>query len=157
MRMSKPAFLNPEDSPILSPADWEEWLPKNRSSGFRAQLIMSELGVRVFTQDGLDWTDSCSPIAEAALELPCRAALIDGEIIVEDEPDRADDYDSSSAATPHGTMFNAFDLLYLDGVDMRGLPLQKRREALQSLIGEDEPTVAIQFGERYALAPGHAW
>ena len=87
-------------------------------------------------------------MVEAAAKLSCHAALIDGEIIVQDE-NGISDFDALRSAihkAPHRIVFFAFDLLHLDGQDLRRTPLMERRAALRKLI-EPDPRSPIQFSD----------
>ena len=78
----------------------------------------------------------------------CRAALIDGEVIVQDE-NGISDFDALRSAihkAPHRIVFFAFDLLHLDGQDLRRTPLIERRAALRKLI---EPDLRSRFSSPY--------
>jgi DNA invertase Pin-like site-specific DNA recombinase len=75
-------------------------------------------------------------VVEACTRLPCKAAITDGEIIVQDEKGMSD-FDALRSAihkAPHRIVFFAFDLLHLDGQDLRRSPLLERRAALRKLI-----------------------
>ena len=86
-------------------------------------------------------------IAAEAMLLPCKAAIIDGEIILAD-PAGASDFAGLQAVLanhPEWLTFVAFDLLHLDGMDFRHLTLVDRRERLHQLI--DQGTPRIQFSQ----------
>ena len=77
-----------------------------------------------------------------------KAALIDGEVVVQDE-NGISDFDALRSAihkAPHRIVFFAFDLLHLDGQDLRRTPLMERRSALRRLI-EPDPRSPIQFSD----------
>ena len=85
---------------------------------------------------------------EAASKLPCQTALLDGEIIVQDE-NGISDFDALRSAihkAPHRIVFFAFDLLHLDGQDLRRTTLMEQRTALRELI-EPDPRSPIQFSD----------
>ena len=106
--------------------------------------------VRAFTRNGHDWTDRYPGIAACAARLGCRSAILDGEVIVQDARG-ASDFDGLQHALkhrPHSLIFYAFDLLRLDGNDLRALPLTDRRAKLKKLIGA-EVTGALQFSEEF--------
>jgi bifunctional non-homologous end joining protein LigD len=87
-------------------------------------------------------------VVDACAKLPCHAALIDGEIIVQDE-NGISDFDALRSAVhkaPHRIVFFAFDLLHLDGQDLRRTPLIERRAALRKLI-EPDPRSPIHFSD----------
>jgi bifunctional non-homologous end joining protein LigD len=77
-----PAFLAPQ-VPILSaqPPTGPGWIDEIKHDGF----CISGKDARAFTRSGLDWSDKYQRVIEACRKLRCRSALIDGEIIVQDE------------------------------------------------------------------------
>ncbi|MER9242615.1 ATP-dependent DNA ligase [Mesorhizobium sp. M0633] len=102
--------------------------------------------MRIFTRRGLDWTSKYRDLAKAAAELELESAIIDGEIIVLDETGLSDFGALRKAITrrQHELYFVAFDLLHLNGHDLRDMPLEGRREILSELIAEGQ---RIQFSE----------
>jgi bifunctional non-homologous end joining protein LigD len=96
---------------------------------------------RLSTRTGCDYTKPMAPIAVALGELPCREAIIDGEVAVPDEHGVTRVGDVRSALQqPERLAYFAFDLLWLDGEDLRGLPLLGRKKQLELLMsGGDDP------------------
>jgi bifunctional non-homologous end joining protein LigD len=91
----------------------------------------------MLTRRGLDWTDKFAPIAAAHAGLKARAAYIDGEIVVVDEggvTDFAGLQEALSEGQADRLAYYAFDLLHLDGKDLRDLPLVDRKAALLRLL-----------------------
>ena len=87
-------------------------------------------------------------MVDAVAELPCKAALIDGEVVVQDE-NGISDFEALRSAihkASHRLVFFAFYLLHLDGQDLRRTPLIERRAALRRLI-EPDPRSPIQFSD----------
>ncbi|RYG17033.1 hypothetical protein EON82_24335, partial [bacterium] len=139
-------------SPLLptlvdSPPPGDKWTHEIKYDGYRTQIHVREADVRAFTRNGHDWTDSYGPIVRSAKDLPCEAAIIDGEVIIQDETGRSDFQGLRAAIkeAPHRLVFMAFDLLELDGQDVRRKTLERRRELLAKLIGPNEPSNPIQF------------
>src|SRR5688500_2168845 len=100
-------------------------------------LRLSRGQAQAFTRNGYDWSDKYQRVIEACRKLRCRSALIDGEIIVQDEKG-VSDFGALGAAIqrePHRLVMFAFDLLFIDGADLRRLPLIERRDKLRQLIG----------------------
>ena len=100
---------------------------------------------RVFTRNGYDWSDRYPSIVRAAANLRCQSAIIDGEAIV------ASDFEALSSAMrrqPHSIILYAFDLLHLDGRDLRQQALIERRASLKTLLGTDERS-RIQFSDEF--------
>ena len=89
-------------------------------------------------------------VTDACRRLRCRSALIDGEIIAQDK-NGVSDFAALRAAInrePHRLVLFAFDLLFLEGADLRREPLWHRRDKLRELIRPD-PRAALQFSDQY--------
>jgi ATP-dependent DNA ligase len=92
--------------------------------------------VKVWSRRAADFTDRFSRIAEAVRGLPVDEAMIDGEAVVFQDDGRSD---FRALLTKRGweqAALVAFDLLRLDGEDLRQRPLEKRREALMWLVAK---------------------
>src|SRR5262249_29571167 len=81
------------------------------------------------TRNGNDWTRVYKRVVDACTRLAFETALIDGEMVVQDEHGITDFHALRSAiyTAPHRIVFFAFDLLHLDGQDLRGQHLMERR------------------------------
>jgi bifunctional non-homologous end joining protein LigD len=113
------------------------WAFEVKHDGFRFIARRDGDRVRVFSRHGKDWTDKVPAIAEAMLALPVRAATIDGEGVVCNERGVSDFDKLRSAVSRRGSraaFLFAFDLLELDGRDLRREPWTVRRETLASLL-----------------------
>src|SRR5205823_2610672 len=86
-------------------------------------------------------------------QLPARQALIDGELVVENEAG-ASDFAALQAALSEGRtdrfVFHAFDLLYAEGYDLRGAALLDRKAALQALLAGRDPNGLLRLSEHFA-------
>jgi bifunctional non-homologous end joining protein LigD len=109
---------------------------KGRATGFRF-VVQKHDARRLLTRSGLDWTAKFGPVAEALNQLRLPAALIDGELVVEDESGRSD-FSTLQADLKGGRtdrmVFHAFDLLHLDGYDLRGASLLDRKALLAAAL-----------------------
>jgi DNA ligase D-like protein (predicted ligase) len=147
-RSTSLAFL-PYQLPTLTstPPAGDGWLNEIKQDGYRTQLIVDDGNARAFSRSGYDWSKKYSGLVAAAVGLPVRSAIIDGEAVVQDEQGLSDFHALRAAlsAEPHRITFYAFDLLHLDSVDFRRQPLIERRARLQELISGADP--AIQFSE----------
>jgi DNA ligase D len=146
-----PKFIAPQ-VPILSvePPQGDGWIHEIKHDGFRTLLRIDGGDIRTFSRGGHDWSDKYGRIIEACSKLKCRSALIDGEVIVQDN-NGLSDFAALRAAiegAPHRLVMFAFDLLFLDGEDLRRLPLIERRERLGTLLPKD-PRRQIQFSDHY--------
>jgi bifunctional non-homologous end joining protein LigD len=126
-----------------------DWVHEIKFDGYRVQARLEDGKVKLLTRKGLDWTHKFPTIAAAVAELPADTALIDGEITVNDEHGVSgfsllqQALKDSDGDAMH---YYAFDLLHLNGTDMRPLPVRARKAALAGLIG-DASTGPIHLSE----------
>jgi bifunctional non-homologous end joining protein LigD len=132
------------------PPRGDHWRHEVKWDGYRVCVVIAAGRATVRTRRGHDWTDRFKPIAEVAAELFCRNAIIDGEVVVLDAKGRArlSALQTKLASGGKGSVLYAFDCLFLDGRDLRGLPLSERREALERLIGRPK-SGPILFSEEF--------
>jgi bifunctional non-homologous end joining protein LigD len=135
-----PNFVAPmQASPGAAPAG-KEWVHEIKFDGYRVQARIEAGRVRLLSRSGLDWTKKFGDEIGAALRaLPLGAALIDGEIVVETSSG-ASDFSALQADLSEGRsdrfVYWLFDLLHLDGYDLRGATLLERKAALARLLGD---------------------
>jgi ATP-dependent DNA ligase len=109
------------------------WVHEIKHDGYRLMVCRRGDRVRLFTRRGYDWTDRYHPIANAAAALACDAT-IDGEAVVCDHAGVADFERLHSREHDKHAFLWAFDLLELDGEDLRPSPLLERIGALRRLL-----------------------
>src|SRR5215211_3981097 len=148
----KPCNVPAFKIPVLSPAPitGRGWIHELKYDGYRTLLRLDRGQAQAFSRGGHDWTDKYSHVIESCRKLRCRSALIDGEVIVQDQKG-VSDFAALRAAIewePHRLVMFAFDLLYVEGADVRRLPLVERRQKLRHLIPEDA-RFPIQFNDHY--------
>jgi bifunctional non-homologous end joining protein LigD len=117
---------------LHAPFDHPDWIFEPKLDGFRAHVYIERGNARLVSRNGN--TFKSLPVLTAALgpALPVRDAILDGEI-VHLGPDGAPlFYDLMRRRTPQH--YYAFDLLWLDGRDLRGLPLIERKSMLRALV-----------------------
>ena len=150
-------FIEPQlASPVDQPPEGKHWIHEIKHDGYRSQVVIERGQVRVFSRNGHDWSDRYPSIVRAAANLHCQSAIIDGEAIVQDG-DGASDFEALSSAMrrqPHSIILYAFDLLHLDGKDLRQQTLIERRASLKHLVGADDQS-RIQFSDEFD-GDGHA-
>jgi bifunctional non-homologous end joining protein LigD len=119
-----------------------DWVHEIKWDGYRLLAFRKGGRVRLATRRGLDWTDRFPAIAKALAGLPVESAILDGEAVVEDTSGISSFSALQKALSDtqdkiaHQAVFYAFDLLYLDGFDLRGLRLDERKARLTALLHE---------------------
>ncbi|MCC2980582.1 DNA ligase D [Sphingomonas sp. IC4-52] len=140
-----PAFSEPQLCTLVDTVpSGSAWLHEMKYDGYRALIAVGSGTAKVYTRNGLDWTDKFSAIAAAAAQLNVDNALIDGEIVAFKDG-RPDFSTLKNAISSGGEMtFFAFDLLEMNGEDLRPLPNVQRKERLRPLLPGSE---RLQFSE----------
>jgi bifunctional non-homologous end joining protein LigD len=129
----------------------DDWLHEIKFDGYRLQLHKNNLDVRLFTRRGYDWSKRFDSFVEAAWFLNCDSCIIDGEVIVPAENGLSDFgalEDDLGKGRSDRFIFYVFDVLYLDGKDLRRCRLDDRKRVLESLLeiskGADSAIVLSQ-------------
>ena len=139
-----PSFIGPELAlSVTEPPEGKDWLHELKLDGYRIQAHVEEKGssrtARLFTRKGLDWTHRMRGVAEAVAQLSVHSAILDGEVVVLDEKGRTSFADLQAAfdeGAPNPLTYFAFDLLHLDGHNLRGQSLERRKTILEGLMQE---------------------
>ncbi len=124
-------------TPARQAPDGTGWLHEIKYDGYRTLAVIAGDGVTLLTRNGHDWTDRYGAIATALTDVPCRQAILDGEICVQDADGRTDFSrlkDALSAKDDEALVYLVFDLLYLDGYDLRATPLIDRKLGLEAVL-----------------------
>lgn len=120
--------------------------------GYRLHVHIEGTRVRIITRGGHDWTNRFPAIAEAAKALGPTTMVIDGEAVVLDDQGRSDfnALQKSLGASGRGggnraspALLYAFDLLYLDGHDLRSMEYSSRRHLLEDALQDQEGAIRI--------------
>ena len=134
-----PRFVAPQLASLVdAPPVGSDWLHEIKYDGYRAIAAIGGQGVRIYTRNGLNWTDKFSPLLTPLADLPCENALLDGEIAIADSRGHTN-FSALQEALSEGRGgfgYYLFDLLHLDGEDLRSRPLIERKERLRELLGE---------------------
>jgi bifunctional non-homologous end joining protein LigD len=107
-----------------------DWVHEIKHDGYRLIVRRDGTMVHLFTRRGYDWTDRYPAIARAAAKLRARSFTIDGEAAVCGSDGIAIFDALHRRCTVTEAMLYAFDLLELDGTDLRSMPLHERKAKL---------------------------
>jgi bifunctional non-homologous end joining protein LigD len=147
-------------SPVAGPPDGPDWLHEIKFDGYRTLARIEDGSVRLITRSGHDWSDRYGSLAKAFASVPSAKALIDGEIVVQDErglSSFAALQDALAEGRSQELTFFAFDLLHLDGYDLCAVPLVQRKETLHALLeGAITANSALQISE-HVLGQGRTF
>lgn len=121
-----------------SETDVTHWVHEIKFDGYRTIAHVIDGKVQLITRSGIDWTKRYGDLPKEFAKLPVKQAIIDGEIVVLDEHGIsrfAALQDALSEGAGSKLHFYAFDLLYLDGYDLRKAALTDRKQLLAQLLG----------------------
>ena len=119
--------------------DGADWIHEIKHDGYRLIVQREGKRVRLFTRNGNDWSDRFPLIKEAALRNRISSFVIDGEAVLLDVDGRSDFNGQHSRKHDNEVQFYAFDVLSLDGEDLRPLPLYLRKTNLTQLLTRRGP------------------
>jgi bifunctional non-homologous end joining protein LigD len=132
-----------------------EWLHEIKFDGYRMEARLNDGDAQLLTRKRQDWTHRFEPVAEAVSRLPAAAALLDGEIVVENARGISD-FSLLQTDLKDGRadrfIYYVFDLLHLDGRDLLNEPLLARKEALAGLLKGDGQSEIIRYTENFGEA-----
>jgi bifunctional non-homologous end joining protein LigD len=130
----------------------DEWLYEAKFDGYRAMAFKDGAAVTVLSRKGNDLTRDYPQVKSAVAALPASQAVIDGEIVAFDEEGKPS-FQQLQHRTARGTAirFFAFDLLHLNGSDLRDVPLEERRRKLERLLRKS----GVEFSQELAGTPEH--
>jgi bifunctional non-homologous end joining protein LigD len=137
-----PRFVEPMLASLVAvPPSGGRWLHEVKFDGYRIEARIEKGRVALLTRSGLDWTTKFGEAIGAAFGgLSVSTALIDGELVVENETG-VSDFSALQAALSDGRserlVFYAFDLLYLNGYDLQNATLTERKSLLKAIIGSE--------------------
>lgn len=133
-----PEELTPQLCTLVREAPTGEgWLHEMKYDGYRIIARKDGDRVRLFTRSGKDWTHRFSPLAKAVKGLECGSCVLDGEAAILDEEGRTSFQllqQMLKAAKFERLVYFAFDLLSLEGVDLRLVELESRKGALEAML-----------------------
>lgn len=158
-----PGFVEPALAKLqpAAPAG-KGWLHEIKYDGYRIQARIEAGRIKLLTRSGLDWSKRFGKtLLDSLRRIEAGTALLDGEIVVETEQG-ATDFSALqadlSADRADRFVYYAFDLLHLDGHDLRGSPLEERKDRLQAIIpaGIENLRFSEHFTENGELVLNHA-
>lgn len=150
-----PAFIPPQLATLVDKMpEGKNWVHEIKFDGYRT-LARIDDSVRMQTRTGLDWTHKFKAIARELKKLN-KTAILDGEIVALNKGGQSSFMELQKALTDKKTdelQYYVFDLLYLDGKDLRDLSLTDRKEKLKALL-ENKKLHNIFYSDHFTKAEG---
>jgi len=134
---SPPSFVVPMVATLVKTLpEGPAWLYEAKLDGYRAIIRKDGDNVRIRSRNDKDLTAAYPGVHEAARRIHADRAVLDGEIVAVDRTGRPSfqALQHRGAHRDHHIVFYAFDLLHLDGMDLTGLPLEKRKDRLPAVV-----------------------
>jgi bifunctional non-homologous end joining protein LigD len=146
-----PAFLEPSlASPCDRPPSGPKWIHEIKHDGYRIQARIDSARATLLTRKGLDWTARFPDVAPVLTRLGLKSALIDGEIVVEDEAG-VTTLNSLQAELKSGRKdrfrYFVFDLVHCNGYDLTRAALADRKDLLKTIAAGLAPDSPVRFSE----------
>jgi bifunctional non-homologous end joining protein LigD len=143
-----PGFVAPQlASEAATPPVGEHWVHELKLDGYRVQAHIDKAGkVRLYTRSGLDWTHRMPSVAREVGKLSVEGAILDGEVVVLSADGQSSFADLQAAfeeGAKHPLTYFVFDLLHLNGHNLRQQPLTERKAVLSQMLDSltDQPAV----------------
>ena len=133
------------------PAETADWLWELKFDGYRMLARKQGKAVRLFTRNGHDWTSRMPELASELATLPLKTGWLDGEVMVVDEegvPSFQALQNAFEVSRSGHMVYTLFDLPFADGLDLRPLPVQERRERLRTLM-DGHAGELLRFSESF--------
>ncbi|MHB2241862.1 DNA ligase D [Pseudomonas fluorescens] len=150
-----PASLKPQLATLVDSAPQGQWSYEIKFDGYRIMARIDGDQVQLFTRNGHDWTHKLPQQAAALAALGLESAWLDGEMVVADEhgvPDFQALQNAFESGRSGNILYYLFDLPYLNGVDLREVPVEERRAALSTVLGAHEQPL-LRFSEAFDETP----
>ncbi|MBZ9781697.1 DNA ligase D [Pseudomonas sp. REP124] len=150
-----PDQLKPELATLVERAPDGQWSYEVKFDGYRIMARIDHDDVKLFTRNGHDWTHKLPEQARALAGLGLESAWLDGEMVVTDEqgvPDFQALQNAFEAERSAGILYYLFDMPYLNGVDLREVPVEERRAALATVLKTSKDPL-LRFSDAFAEDP----
>lgn len=152
-----PPKLSPQLATLVAePPMGAGWVVEPKFDGYRILARIEDGKARLFTRGGHDWTSKMKPLAGAVQALGIECGWIDGEIVVMNQRGVPDFNALQNALDNRGNediVYFVFDSPYLDGWDLRRVPLSSRRELLRRRLDRGSGEPRVRFSQDFEAPP----
>ncbi|CAB3792362.1 DNA ligase D [Pararobbsia alpina] len=160
VKATLPSTFKPQLATLVdtAPSSGDDWSYEIKFDGYRVlvriETRQGEPHARIFTRAGNDWTEKFGRLATAFTELGIESGWLDGEAVVLDDdglPDFQALQNAFDIARPQDIVIYLFDVPFLNGYDLRDVPLVQRRAILRALLEDTEP-LHLRFSEDFPFS-----
>lgn len=152
-----PDFVEPQLATLVDRAPaGEGWVHEMKLDGYRILARVADGAARLYSRNGKEWTSNFPAIARAAARLPVNNAWLDGEVVAL-QPDGRSSFQALQNALSRGAgdlHYYLFDLMYLDGYEVRKATLLDRKRLLETLVAGARDPLRLSA---HVAAPGSAY
>ncbi len=158
VKSSFPTKLSPMLALLAAhPFSDKEWLFEPKLDGYRTLALLNGGKVRLQSRNGIDVTEHYPALAESLKIQPASQLALDGEIIALDSRGKLcfqclqgymktmNRIQTGESEPPSAIIYYVFDILYLDGYDLMGMPLKQRKDLLQSVVAPDQNIRLVEY------------
>ena len=139
-----PGFIKPcLPCVALLPPKGEQWLHEIKHPGHRLIVRRDGSGIRLFAEQGEEWTSSFPHLVEAVGLLPVKSCILDGELVGSGEQGDPVSGPPADGATEASAAFYAFDLIEVNSFDLRRDRIEERKRALAHLLRKAPPPIRL--------------
>lgn len=142
-KINFPKFIFPELATLVTDApDGDDWLHEIKLDGYRLLCFLQNGKAKFVTRNQNDWTTKFPNLAQAVKHIPCKNAILDGEIVALDKKQRSDFQllqNSIYEKDDSELIYFLFDLIYLNDRSLENVVILERKKILQTLIADCDP------------------
>lgn len=144
-------WIDPQLATLVTASpEGNEWVHELKYDGYRILCRLKDGKARLLSRNGRDWTAKLPHIAAAIAELSAQSAWLDGEVVALSPDGRISFQVLQNAFDAHSDsnlIYYVFDLLYLNGYDLREVPLLERKRLLSALLKDRPSSSVIQYSD----------
>jgi bifunctional non-homologous end joining protein LigD len=148
-----PTDVGPELATLVAEApEGADWIYEIKLDGYRSLAYVEQGASQLVSRTGNDWTATLPSLAKAVTRLPVKSAIFDGEIVALAENGKSDFQKLQNAFGENREKelyYYLFDVLFLDGKDLRDTPLLERKTLLKKLFAKVPAASALRYSEHF--------
>ena len=146
-----PGFVSPQLATLeKKPPSGDGWFHELKLDGYRLLCHVDRAQVKFWTRNQKDWTAKFPALGKAVKGLRLKSAILDGEVVALDASGRSSFQKLQQQINKHsaaGLVLHLFDVIYLDGFDLRRCPLRERKQVLAELFEQVPDTSPLRYSD----------